>query len=107
VCPTLSKFVMDMNGDGAFTIRDVGRWLAWAFFLPGEALFNLMAAYPEFVRFFEISRGSCRGVLAGIISALLWVIVGFVLLNIVLLPGNVIKRFRAWRYARQRRIPDD
>jgi hypothetical protein len=67
------QFVADMNGDGAVTISDVGLWLKWVFFAPGDALLlAFMQGLPGAALFLELNPRSVSGLLSGIISAGVW-----------------------------------
>jgi hypothetical protein len=85
------KFVSDMNFDGAVTISDVGLWLKWLFFMPGDALMFAAMDSPA-GRFFEVTPSSYGGIWSGIVSLLTWLLfislLGSVLSSLApLLPG--------------------
>ena len=62
-----------MNNDGVVSISDVGQWIGWAYFYPGDALLgSIMAIIPEMATFFEISPANYGGVLSGLISFNIW-----------------------------------
>lgn len=68
----------DMNCDGVFTISDVGLWLEWAFFLPGDGLlWAVMRGSPKMATFLEITPADYGGWSMGIISASLWLLAAF------------------------------
>ncbi len=70
------EIAVDMNGDGSATISDVGLWVVWAFFLPGDAiLIGLMAWLPSVALFLEIGPSAVGSTFAAIISGLLWLVV--------------------------------
>ena len=63
----------DSNGDGVLTIADAGGWLGDAFFLPGDwAIWAIGAYAAPLARFLELDAGAYGGVLAGFLSALVW-----------------------------------
>jgi len=37
-------FILDMNRDGAVTISDVGLWMKWLFFYPGDFIHSALIA---------------------------------------------------------------
>ena len=69
-------FVADMNRDGVVTISDVGLWIKWMFFAPGDwCILMLMNYAPSVSMFFELSQSSIYGTASAIISAITWVFV--------------------------------
>ncbi len=71
-------FAWDFNTDGAITISDVGLWLKWLFFLPGDttAYFLVGTALGNFM---ELGAQSYGSVGSGVLSAFAWFI-GYVFL---------------------------
>lgn len=66
-------FTKDMNLDGVFTIADVGQWIGWVFFLPGDLLIEgILLSGPGLAVFLELSRADFGGVLSGIVSVMGW-----------------------------------
>lgn len=60
-----------MNADGAVTISDVGLWLKWLYFWPGDTTVQLVG--PTAIgRFLEISEASYGGLGSGIVSLIAW-----------------------------------
>lgn len=63
--------VADMNADGVVTISDVGLWMKWVFFWPGDTAVQLIG--PTAVgRFLEITEASLGGWGTGILSLAVW-----------------------------------
>lgn len=63
----------DMNCDGRFTIGDVGLWLHWVFFLPGDALILLLLEQAAPVAgFLELGPAYYGGWFSGFLSFFLW-----------------------------------
>ena len=70
------QIAWDQNGDGVFTISDVGELIEWFFFLPGDGLIYLaLETTPGLARFLELSPDLYGGWLSGVISVVLWLIV--------------------------------
>ena len=81
--PPWKALVLDMNGDGQFTIGDAGPWLVHMFFLPGDSLLWLMVTYaPSMVRFFELSDSAFGGVESAGLSTGGWIIALLVFGNV-------------------------
>jgi hypothetical protein len=72
--PTPSRALRaDFNGDGQYTVADLVPWLEQAFFLPGDWLIWMLAAYsPPVAEFLELGVADYGGVLSGFLSALAW-----------------------------------
>ena len=69
-------FIADMNHDGAVTISDVGLWLKWLYFYPGDLLhYSILSLAPGVAQFLELSPSSYGGWGSGIVSAFVWMIV--------------------------------
>ena len=64
----------DMNCDGAFTISDIGLWLKWVFFLPGDGALWLLLQRPGLANFLELSPASYSGWGTGLASGVLWLL---------------------------------
>lgn len=73
------QFTRDMNCDGLFTISDVGLWIHWLFFLPGDAVFYGLLSIPKLAVFLEITPAWYGGWTSGILSILGWLLVLIVL----------------------------
>jgi hypothetical protein len=72
------KIAEDMNGDGRFTISDVGLWTKYFFFFPGDSLIVFLTMnFPTFTEFVEVGPNWCHGVLSGVFGVFVW---GFCLL---------------------------
>ena len=85
-----SPLITDVNGDGQFTITDVGLWLSEAFFLPGDWLIWLASEHaPVVAGFLELSNVDYGGVLSGWVSAATW----FALFIGYLIVLNFLRRF--------------
>jgi hypothetical protein len=62
---------MDMNGDGAVTVSDVGLWAKWMFGLPGDyVLILVMRQFSTVAHFLEVGPALLGGLLSWGISAL-------------------------------------
>ncbi len=71
-----SPLIADVNGDGRFTISDVGSWLVQAFFLPGDWLIWTISVYmPAVAQFLEVGDANYGGALSGFVSACAWFVV--------------------------------
>jgi hypothetical protein len=69
-------FVLDVNGDGQFTISDLGMWLQHAYFLPGDWIIWCTLTYsPTISRFFEIGVSDYRSTLSALLSVFVWLAV--------------------------------
>jgi hypothetical protein len=80
-------FVADMNLDGSVTITDVGLWMKWLFFMPGDALI-LASMDTAMGRFLEVTPTSYGGFGSGVVSFLVWAIGYFALAD---LPSRLDK----------------
>ena len=88
MCSPLEPFLLDMNGDGILTIRDVLAWLVWLFYYPGDLAVFLTTRMPNLARFLEVSFTSCRSTFSEVISSIFWgAISGSFLALCVLLRG--------------------
>ena len=72
-------FEADMNRDGAVTISDVGLWIKWLFFYPGDILIGGIGP-SKIGTFLELTPASFGGLGSGVLSVLGWVL-GFVILG--------------------------
>ena len=64
----------DMNHDGVVSMTDVGLWLQWLFFLPGD-LATLVVLGTPVGDFLEISLDSLQGWGSGFLSLCVWYVV--------------------------------
>jgi len=88
------KLAEDMNGDGQFTIRDIGLWIKYFFYLPGDFLVGqIVINFPGFSRFFEINATWCHGFLSGLFGFFVW---GFCLLIVVGLLVTIGEALDKW-----------
>ncbi len=71
----LSRFAWDMTGDGAITISDVGQWVHWGFFLPGDLVIWALMLLEPIGHFLELSPAWYGGWVSGIFSASCWLTV--------------------------------
>lgn len=65
-------FVLDMNGDGMFTISDVGLLFKAAFLLPSSFVASMLHRYDATAQFFEIDCSSGRGLGGATFSFVAW-----------------------------------
>jgi hypothetical protein len=65
------QVMTDMNHDGVVSIADVGLWLQWLFFLPGD-LATLVVLGTPVGDFLEITMGSLQGWGSGFLSLCVW-----------------------------------
>jgi hypothetical protein len=66
-------FILDMNRDGAVNISDVGLWMKWLFFYPGDLIHSaLITLAPGVARLLGLSPESYGGWGAGLLSAYVW-----------------------------------
>jgi len=71
-------FAQDMNLDGVVTISDVGLWIEWVFFLPGDLMIEGILLWgPRLAVFLELSRADFGGLGSGVVSVFGWLLVGF------------------------------
>lgn len=84
----------DMNRDGHFTISDVGLWIKYFFYLPGDFLVGqIVNKVPWFSQFFEINDTWCHGFLSGLFGFFVW---GFCLLIAVGLLLSIKEALDKW-----------
>lgn len=78
-------FVADMNFSGAITIKDVWLWVKWLYFYPGDVfIYFLLNKVPGVGHFFEMTYSSYGGVLSGILSFFIWIIIALVIISAIL-----------------------
>lgn len=66
-------FDWDMNGDGRFTISDIGKLIAWVFYAPGDALLlGIMLKAADFAAFLELTPKYLYGGWSFFISLVVW-----------------------------------
>jgi len=67
------QFAWDMNGDGIVSILDVGHWIAWIFFAPGDfILLETMLRPTRLALSLGILPKDLSGFGSGILSLLWW-----------------------------------
>ena len=67
-------FQADMTGDGVVTISDVGSWVGWLFYYPGDYILSLIIEDRTLGSFFEVNGASYGNWFSGIVSAVIWII---------------------------------
>ncbi len=87
-------FVSNMNGDGIFTISDVGAWIGWFFFYPGDLVIYGILSIEQLARFFEVTPAHYGGLFSFLF--------GLAILQIPLLM-LFIRRFEEWYEQKQRK----
>ena len=82
---------LDMNLDGAFTISDVGWWLEWLFFVPGDLAIEGMFLLPWIAAFLEFTPADFGGLNSGIFSAVSWIVavVAYVIISVAFEEGAI------------------
>jgi len=76
-------FVTDMNYSGSVTISDIWLWFKWLYFYPGDGfIYFLVNKFPALGRFLEITYSNYGGVLSGITSFFVWIIVALIIVGI-------------------------
>lgn len=68
-------FAEDMNGDGVFTITDVGKIIEFIWFLPAKVGVSALESQPQLASFLEINCNTGTSWGAGIFSFIVWFIV--------------------------------
>jgi hypothetical protein len=68
-------FAKDMNGDGVFTITDLGQILEFIWLLPAKVGVSALESQPQLASFFEISCNTGTSWGAVIFSFIVWIIV--------------------------------
>ena len=101
MCQTFAKLAWDMNADGLFTYRDVGEWLAWLYFVPGEFIIDVLARTPGNIRFFELSPASCHGSMSALISLPLWVLLLLGLIGFIAVAAITYSDLMDWLKKKQ------
>ncbi len=76
-----------MNDDGVVTISDVWLWLHWLYFYPGDFVLASFEATP-IGTFFEVTPSSFGGWASGVISAIVWIFVFFIVVDILSSYGS-------------------
>ena len=69
----LWSFVSDMNFDGSITVSDVGLWIGWLFFYPGDWIISMIVG-TGFGNFFEFSYLDFGGLFSGFIGGAIYFI---------------------------------
>ena len=70
------SLLKDMNRDGVFTISDIGSWVSYIFFAPGDGfIYLILKFFPDVATFLEYSVADYGGISSGIISSIVWLIV--------------------------------
>jgi hypothetical protein len=88
------KLAEDMNGDGRFTVSDVGLWIEYFFFLPGDFLVGQMVIkVPRFSQFFEINDTWCHGFLSGLFGLFF---LGYRFFIVLGLLGMILEALDKW-----------
>ncbi|MGF1757163.1 hypothetical protein L4D76_04270 [Photobacterium sagamiensis] len=73
VAPRDWSFVADMNFSGSVTVTDVGLWVQWLFFYPGDIAINIMTNFiPQVSDLLGINQGVYGGLISFILSCFLW-----------------------------------
>jgi hypothetical protein len=63
----------DMNNDGRITISDVGLWVKWMLFLPGDGFLSIVIlGAPDMADFLEIDSSNLYGWVSLALSLVLW-----------------------------------
>ena len=66
---------IDTDGDGAYTLSDLGRWLEYIFFAPGDALVWLASRVPAVSAYLELSPDWYSTWAPGIASFAVWFVI--------------------------------
>lgn len=73
VAPRDWSFVADMNYSGSVTVTDVGLWIQWLFFYPGDIVINIMTNFlPQASDLLGISLHTYGGLISFVLSCFLW-----------------------------------
>lgn len=100
--PRSWEFFADMNFDGVTTISDVGLWIQWLYFYPGDWLLRAsMKAVPTLTRFLEISQESYGGAYSGLISAIAWIMLAMAVVTLPSAVYGVLTEATTWRNLRR------
>ena len=93
----LTRLAADQNGDGQFTIGDIGPWLMQLLLLPGDGLLSMIIHHtPGVAGFLELGPDDYGGTLAIVLAVLFWLaalILGGMLLNAV---HSIDRSLTAW-----------
>ncbi len=67
-------FTRDMNADGIVTPDDVGAWVHWLYFYPGDFFIKicLTLGMDPLINFLEFSSRNYGGWLSGMLSFMFW-----------------------------------
>jgi len=88
---------LDLNGDGQFTIRDVGEWFIAVLTYPGDAALSLLMRHaPAFSQFLEIGNDDLGGTLSLCLSALFWLTTVMALGIAINVIRNIDRRLTNW-----------
>lgn len=94
-----TKLAEDMNGDGRFTVSDIGLWINYLFYLPGDFLVGqIVINFRGFSRFFEIDASWCHGFLAGLVGFAFWAFCFILLIGFVVV---IYEEFHKWFPSKQ------
>ena len=67
------KLAEDMNGDGRFTISDIGLWIKYLFFFPVDYLIGFfITKFPTFTEFIELGPNWCHAFPSGVFGIFTW-----------------------------------
>ncbi|PSW06582.1 hypothetical protein [Photobacterium lipolyticum] len=73
IAPRDWSFVADMNYSGSVTVTDVGLWVQWLFFYPGDIVINMMTTFfPQASGLLGINNEVYGGLISFILSCFLW-----------------------------------
>ena len=84
----------NMNRDGIFTISDVGAWIGWLFFYPGDLVIYGILSIEQLARFFEVTPAHYGGLFSFLFGLAIWPI-----LLLVLFIGRFEERTHKERYS--------
>lgn len=81
-------FIVDLNGDGRYTITDFAIWAKNIFFLPGDwIIWKFAGTFPGAARFLELNTADYGGLLSNTLSIGFWAVV-------------LLMLFLTWRFIR-------
>ncbi|MGD8340619.1 MAG: hypothetical protein PVH89_07535, partial [Gammaproteobacteria bacterium] len=93
----------DINGDGTFTIADLGPWLLDILVIPGDALIYLVITYaPELAEFLELTTEDYGGGVSIWASIVIWLaalILAGTIVNAILALDRRLTTWLAGHYA--------
>ncbi len=84
----------NMNRDGIFTISDVGAWIGWLFFYPGDLVIYGILSIEQLARFFEVTPAHYGGLFSFLFGLAIWPIP-----LLVLFIGRVEEETHKERYS--------